>query len=250
MFQADGEARQGAVHAESGIETTRRWSTPTSSWIGTQAIDRRSGAFVPGPFRQSSRSVNGDARPATTSRCGRADAPLAIRSVARSHGRDNWRLRPACCGTGSDDVLYSVFPVIPFVAAAVGASMLAATHLGELRRSGAPLRVSNWIPHIWRAPSAVSVTRAVTVAWTSVDSPRCRASPHRRRLAPAARELYPWHRERLLGVIGSSEEPVAVAEAISHWRTEELETAIAEGGAAQPPFAQASSGARTCKATS
>jgi hypothetical protein len=132
--------------------------------------------------------------------------------------------------TGADSLLASAFPVIPFAAAAVGAAMLAATQLGALRRPGARVpHVELETAHLACAVRSERYTRGdgrLDVGGFAPLSRFFRTADGW--LRPHAN--YPWHRARLLGVVGAPEDPGAVAEAIANWPAEALETAIAEAG--------------------
>src|SRR5690349_12563748 len=108
--------------------------------------------------------------------------------------------------------------------------MLAATRLGELRRPGSrAAHVELDTAHLACAVRSERYTRGdgrLDVGGFAPLSRFYRTADGW--LRPHAN--YPWHRERLLGVVGTSDDPAAVAKAISHWQAEPLETAIAEAG--------------------
>jgi crotonobetainyl-CoA:carnitine CoA-transferase CaiB-like acyl-CoA transferase len=131
--------------------------------------------------------------------------------------------------TGADDLLASALPVIPLATAAVGASMLAAARLDGLRRSGHTPSVELDTAHLACAVRSERYVRGDGQLEVGGFAPLSRffrtadgwIRPHAN---------YPWHRERLLSVLGTSAEPVAVAQAVSRWPAVQLENAIFEAG--------------------
>jgi crotonobetainyl-CoA:carnitine CoA-transferase CaiB-like acyl-CoA transferase len=139
--------------------------------------------------------------------------------------------RPALALTGQrPGLLPSSLAALPAMIAAVSASTLAAAVL-DAARSGRPA-------------AAVTVdARHVAVA--------ARSERHARREGDEPRGLlgglssffgtadgsvrlhanYPWHRARLLAVLGCDERPAAVAAAVRGWKGAELEDALAAAGA-------------------
>jgi crotonobetainyl-CoA:carnitine CoA-transferase CaiB-like acyl-CoA transferase len=126
-------------------------------------------------------------------------------------------------------LLASVFPVIELATAAVGASLVAAARLESVRTGRPAADVELDAAH---AACAVRSERYV----------RANGQPASGGFAPLSQFFptadgwirlhanYPWHRERLLGVLGTTAEPDAVAAAVAGWRGVELEDAILSAG--------------------
>jgi crotonobetainyl-CoA:carnitine CoA-transferase CaiB-like acyl-CoA transferase len=130
------------------------------------------------------------------------------------------------------DLLSSAFPVVDVAMAAIGASLGAAAELQAVRTGDAPASVRVDAEH---AASAIVSDRHVVLDGQPTQSGFAPLS----RFVPTAdgwirlHANYPWHRERLLHVLGADSEPDAVAEAAAEWQGEALEDAIhAAGGCA------------------
>jgi crotonobetainyl-CoA:carnitine CoA-transferase CaiB-like acyl-CoA transferase len=156
-----------------------------------------------------------------------AELPLLLEAWGALTGEG--RLPAAFELSGRTDLLTSVFPVVDLAAAAIGTSLLGASVL-EAARSG-------------RAPGPVALDAAhVACAVRSERYARIDGEPAGSGFAPLSRFVrtadgwirlhtnYPWHRERLLRVLGAPDEPDAVAAAASRWSALELEEAIVNAG--------------------
>ncbi len=131
--------------------------------------------------------------------------------------------------TGPAELLPSVFPVTSCATAAVAASLLAAAELGATRNSSAP-------------PTVVLDTRHVATAIRSERYVRVNGEPAGAGFAPLSRfwraadgwirthANYAWHRDRLLDVLGTSDVPEAVGDAVARWDAVALEDAIVAAG--------------------
>jgi crotonobetainyl-CoA:carnitine CoA-transferase CaiB-like acyl-CoA transferase len=122
-----------------------------------------------------------------------------------------------------------VFPVIDVAAAAVEASLLAASSLQSMRTGATPAAVELDAAHL---ACAVRSER-----YLQLDG-----RPYVSSFAPLSRFLpttdgwirlhanYPWHRQRLLRVLGTAAEPESVAAAVARLRAVDLEDAIVDAG--------------------
>ena len=132
--------------------------------------------------------------------------------------------------TGTSVALESVFPVMDVAAAAAGAALLAASLLEATRTGRPPAPVALDLGHL---ACAIRSERYV-----QLDGQRLRESG----FAPLSRFFptadgwirlhanYPWHRQRVLDVLGSSASLENVASAVAGWTSEQLEDAIVSAG--------------------
>jgi crotonobetainyl-CoA:carnitine CoA-transferase CaiB-like acyl-CoA transferase len=134
--------------------------------------------------------------------------------------------------SGPRDVLPSVLPVIELGAAAVGASLLAASVLQSVRSGGAVEPVALETVELALALRSERYVRHDGQSLASTFAPLSRFA----RTADGWIRLhanYPWHRQRLLQVLGTSEDPEAALAAVARWPSQQLEEAIfAAGGCA------------------
>jgi hypothetical protein len=135
---------------------------------------------------------------------------------------------------GEDEgLLPSRLAALPAMLAAVACSTLAASTLDAARRGGTPRAVSLDAGHV--ALAARSERYARDGMADRADRPTLFAPLSRFwRTSDGWLRLhanYDWHRERALGVLGCTQDQVAVERAIGAWRGEELEAALMAAGA-------------------
>lgn len=130
----------------------------------------------------------------------------------------------------SAGLLPSTLAALPAMTAAVAVSTLAAAVLDRHRGSATSMPVVVDVEHV--AVAARSERYARTAAASEVDL-----------FAPLSRFFetadgwirlhanYPWHRERALRVLGCTNRPEAVEQAVRSWSGEALEDALAAAGA-------------------
>ena len=127
-------------------------------------------------------------------------------------------------------LLPSTLPVLPAMVAAVATSTLAASALDAARDGRAPAPVAVDVEHVACAARSERYALDGTSAQPDLFAPLSRFW----RTADGWLRLhanYAWHRERALGVLGCEDAPEAVAVAVSSWRGEELEDALAAASA-------------------
>jgi CoA-transferase family III len=131
-------------------------------------------------------------------------------------------------GTG---LLPSASASLPAMAAAVGASTLAASVLDAARTMGQPLpavidrqhvAVAARSEHYARSPAVAKEDRIspLSLFWSTADGAWFRVHGE-----------YPWHRDRALAVLGCDDNHRSVKRAVATWRAEDLEDALSAAGA-------------------
>lgn len=130
---------------------------------------------------------------------------------------------------GPAEPLTSVFPVTSLGTATIGASLVAAAQLLALRNESRAPRVSLDTRHVAtavRSERYLRVNGELAGAGFAPLSRFWRASDGWIRL----HANYPWHRDRLLQVLGTTDDPTAVGAAIEAWAVHELEEAVVAAG--------------------
>jgi crotonobetainyl-CoA:carnitine CoA-transferase CaiB-like acyl-CoA transferase len=133
---------------------------------------------------------------------------------------------------GPREPLPSVFPVTTFATGAVGASLVAASVLAAARNGIAPAPVGVDTRHV------ATALRSERNLWVNGKSGGVGFAPLSRFWRAAdgwirTHANYPWHRDRLLAVLGVPDDLDAVGNAIAEWPTVALEDAVfAAGGCA------------------
>jgi hypothetical protein len=131
--------------------------------------------------------------------------------------------------TGPAVALPSALPLTDAMVATVGASLAAGAVLEGIRagRDPAPIQLD---------------TSQLALAFRSEQNIRHNGRRESAGFGPLSRFFptsdgwirlhanYPWHRERLLWVLGAGDDPDAVARAVAGWRGEDLEDALADAG--------------------
>lgn len=131
-------------------------------------------------------------------------------------------------GTG---LLPSALAALPAMSAAVAASTLAASLLDASRRSVAPARVVVDREHVAAAARSEHYARSEVLVRSERISPMSRFWRTADGCWFRVHGEYPWHRERAFRVLGCDDRHKSVKEAVSTWRGEELEDALAAAGA-------------------
>ncbi|MBV9846563.1 MAG: CoA transferase [Kutzneria sp.] len=127
-------------------------------------------------------------------------------------------------------LLPSLLPALPAMVAAAAASTLAASVLDATRRTARPGPVLLDVEHVALAARSERHVRGAGAPTADLFTPLSRFW----RTADGWLRLhanYTWHRDRALAVLGCDGRIEAMEEAISGWRAEELEDALAAAGA-------------------